>query len=67
MTGLITKKYGFMSRVAILCHFKELLSLYIYIYIIGELDNRMCLTLFRMDINWKRSIWNNLEVLLILN
>jgi hypothetical protein len=33
MTGLITKKYGFMPRVIILCHFKKKLDFYIYIYI----------------------------------
>jgi hypothetical protein len=33
MTGLATKKYGFMPRVTILCHSKEELDLYIYIYI----------------------------------
>jgi hypothetical protein len=33
MTGLVTKKYGFMPRVTILCHSKEELGLYIYIYI----------------------------------
>jgi len=33
MTGLVTKKYGFMPRVTILCHSKEKLNFYIYIYI----------------------------------
>jgi hypothetical protein len=31
MTGLVTKKYGFMPRVTILCHSKEELGFYIYI------------------------------------
>jgi hypothetical protein len=36
MTGLVTKKYEFMPRVAILCHFKKnsaFIYIYIYIYI----------------------------------
>jgi hypothetical protein len=31
-TGLVTKMYWFMPRVTILCHSKEELGLYIYIY-----------------------------------
>jgi hypothetical protein len=33
MTGFVTKKYRFMSRVTILCHSKKELDFYIYIYI----------------------------------
>jgi hypothetical protein len=37
MTGLVTKKYVFMPRVTILCHSKEELDFYIYIYMIVKL------------------------------
>jgi len=33
MTGLVTKKYELLPRVTILCHSKEELGFYIYIYI----------------------------------
>jgi hypothetical protein len=40
MTDSFTKKYGFMPRVTILCHSKEKLGFYIYIYIYDALNVR---------------------------